>query len=59
MSELDKYECFGVPAHVWVNEEGIPKPEFTGSTRRNWVFREVALLGAEAMPSPQIETITR
>lgn len=55
MDELQNYECFGVPPHVWVNEEGIPRPQFTGSTRRNWVFREAAFLGAEAMPSPPLE----
>ena len=55
LHEKEQYVCFGVPSHVWVGDDGIPKPGFTGSTRRQWVFREAALLGAEAMPSPQLE----
>ena len=55
MHEQEQYECFGVPSHVWVGGDGNPKPRFTGSTRRHWVFREAAILGAEAMPSPPLE----
>lgn len=59
MHELEKYECFGVPSHVWVEDDGSLRPQFTESTRRNWVFRELALLGAEAMPSPPLEVENR
>ena len=55
MHELEQYECFGVPSHVWVGDEGIPRPQLPGSMRRHWVFREAALLGPEALPSPPLE----
>ena len=55
MHEQEQYECFGVPSHVRVGDEGIPRPQFIGSTRRHWVFREAALLGPEAIPSPHLE----
>jgi hypothetical protein len=54
MDELDQYECFGVPAHVWLDGDGAIAAAPSGSTRRNWVYREVAMLGAEAMPSPAL-----
>lgn len=59
MHELEKYECFGVPSHVWVEDDGHRRPVFTGSTRRNWLLREAALLGAEAIPSPPLEVENR
>jgi hypothetical protein len=54
MHEQEQYECFGVPSHVRIGEDGTPRPRLVGSTRRNWVFREAALLGAEAIPSPPL-----
>jgi len=48
--EQDSFECFGIPAHVWelppdsMHEERVP-----GANRRNWVHREMAMLGADAM----------
>ena len=58
MDELDKYECFGVPPHVWL-EDGTSAltPAASGSTRRNWVLREAAMLGIEATPSPALPEI--
>jgi hypothetical protein len=55
MHEQEQYECLGVPSHGWVGEDGTPRPQFAGSTRRHWVHREAALLGAEAIPSPPLE----
>jgi hypothetical protein len=53
--ELDRFECFGVPAHVWLDNEGTVIAAPSGSTRRNWVYRESAMmLGAEALPSPAL-----
>ena len=55
MDELEKYECFGVPAHVWVDDNAIVTVPAAGATRRNWVHREAAaMLGAEAIPSPTV-----
>ena len=52
MDELDKYECFGVPAHVWFDDNAVALAPASGLTRRNWVYREAAMLGIEAIPSP-------
>jgi hypothetical protein len=52
MDELDKYECFGVPAHVWVETDEIVVAPRSVAPRRNGVPREAAMLGAEAIPSP-------
>jgi hypothetical protein len=58
MNELDQYECFAIPPHVWSDEDTVaPRIEPQGWTRRNWVYREAAALGAEAMPSPGIDTL--
>jgi hypothetical protein len=54
MDELDRYECFGVPAHVWVDGDAVASTAVSGATRRNWVHREAAMLGMEAMPSPAL-----
>ncbi len=51
MHEQEQYECFGVPPHVCVETEGWSAPRPAGWSRRNWVLREAALLGAEAIPS--------
>ena len=59
MHEQEQYECFGVPSHVRVGDDGTAKLQFTGSTRRHWVFREAAILGAEAIPSPPLEAEPR
>lgn len=52
--EQQQYECFDIPAHVWVECDGTAAPTPAGWGRRNWVLREVADLGPEAMPSPPI-----
>lgn len=57
MNEQEQYECFAIPAHVWTDRDAIAEPRPAGATRRNWVYRAAATLGAEAMPSPGIETI--
>ena len=57
MKELEKYECFAIPAHVWTEQDAICAPQPAGWTRRNWVYRAAATLGAEAIPSPGIETL--
>jgi hypothetical protein len=57
MNELDQYECFAIPAHVWSEQDAIVRQQPQGWTRRNWVYREAAALGAEATPSPHIDTI--
>jgi hypothetical protein len=54
MDELEKYECFGVPAHVWVDDPSTLIAVHSGSTRRIRVYCEAAMLGAEAMPSPAL-----
>lgn len=54
MDELEKYECFGVPAHVWIEDDVVTLAPAAGSTRRNWVHREAAMLGIEAIPSPAL-----
>jgi len=54
MHELEKYECFGVPAHVWVEDDVIVVAASSGASRRNWVHREAAMLGIEATPSPAL-----
>lgn len=54
MDELEKYECFGVPAHVWIQDDVPVIAAASGTLRRNWVYREAAMLGAEATPSPAL-----
>ncbi len=54
--EQENYECFGIPAHVWSDPEVIAEVQPPGWPRRNRVYREAAMLGAEAMPSPLIHT---
>ena len=52
--EQRQYECFDIPAHVWVEMDGSAAPTPSGWGRRNWLLREVAHLGLEATPSPPI-----
>lgn len=54
MDELDKYECFGVPAHVWIQDDVVTVAPASATPRRNWIPREAAMLGIEAMPSPAL-----
>lgn len=51
-NELDRYECFGVPQHVHVEDNGSAARVPPGWGRRDWLLREAAHLGAEATPSP-------
>lgn len=48
------WECQGIPLPVSVEADGTPPPTPPGWGRRDWVFREAALLGAEAIPSPPL-----
>ena len=57
MTEQEKYECFGIPAHVWIDSDGPVVPKPAGWSRRSWVYREAAMLGAEAVPSPLVDTL--
>ena len=52
MDELENYECFGVPAHVWVEDDAIRLAPDSASSRRNSAVSETAMLGVEAIPSP-------
>jgi hypothetical protein len=55
MDELDKYECFGVPAHVWIEDDVVDlAPAGTALPRRRGIPLEAAMLGIEAMPSPAL-----
>ena len=50
--EQEQYECFAIPTHVLAEDAASePAPAVPGSNRRDWVMRELALLGAEAIPS--------
>ena len=52
--EQEQYECFDIPPHVWVESDGSAAPQLPGWSRRNWILREAADLGAEAIPSPPV-----
>jgi hypothetical protein len=54
MDELEKYECFGVPAHVRIPDDVVIVAPSGGSKQRNWIARESAMLGIEAVPSPAL-----
>jgi len=54
MDEQEQFECFGVPPHVRVEADGSAARVPPGWGRRDWLLREAALLGAEAMPSPPL-----
>ena len=57
MNEQEEFECFAIPAHVWTLQDAIVEQQPAGWTRRNWVYRDAASLGPEAIPSPLIETL--
>jgi hypothetical protein len=50
----ESWECQGIPFPVNVEADGTPAPTPPGWGRRDWVLREAALLGAEAIPSPPL-----
>ena len=50
LHEPDPFECFGVSPPVEAATEVSHTPPLPGSSRRNWVYREIAQLGAEAAP---------
>jgi hypothetical protein len=55
MDELDNYECFGVPAHVWIQDDVVVlEPAGVTTPRRIGSPVEAALLGIEAIPSPAL-----
>ena len=51
-NEQEPYECCGIPAHVMEVPPAIAaaKERLPGEGRRNWVYREIAMLGVEAIP---------
>jgi hypothetical protein len=51
MDELEKYECFGVPAHVW-SECGSAVSPVRPTQPRPAALPEGTLLGVEALPWP-------
>ena len=54
MDELDQFECFGIPTHVWevpADSASVPAP---AAIIRNCVYEAALLLGAEAIPSPAL-----
>jgi hypothetical protein len=57
MDELENYECFGVPAHVWLADDVISLAPAAGATRRTAVPGEAAMLGIEAIPSPALADV--
>lgn len=52
--EQEQYECFDIPAYVTADAESATLQRPPGWGRRNWILREVALLGIEATPSPPV-----
>ncbi len=52
IDEQEQFECFGVPNHVHVESDGSAARLPPGWGRRDWLMREAAMLGAEALPSP-------
>ena len=59
MEEQEKFECFAIPAHVWSQVDPIVEGQPAGWSRRNWVYRDAAVLGVEAIPSPLIDPYPR
>jgi hypothetical protein len=53
MDELDQYECFGIPTHVWEAPADSVLVPPQAAVIRSTVY-EAALLGAEAIPSPAL-----
>ena len=51
--DQDPFECFGVPSSALQEPAMAPEPEpeppMPGSSRRDWVYREMQL-GADAAP---------
>ncbi|MGZ5035448.1 MAG: hypothetical protein ACXWG1_08630 [Usitatibacter sp.] len=54
MTEQENFECFGLPEYIRLEHDGSIPREPAGWSRRNWVHREAAMLGAEAIPSPPL-----
>lgn len=56
MDELDQYECFGIPTHVWeVQADSVSVPAPLAAIRGTVYEAALALvLGAEAIPSPAL-----
>lgn len=56
MNEQEKFECFAIPPHVWTDQDLIQADvQPPGWSRRNWVYRDGASLGAVAMRSPLVD----
>jgi hypothetical protein len=51
--DQDPFECFGVPESVLREPALAPEPAppvLPGASRRDWVYREISQLGADAAP---------
>ena len=51
--DQEQLECFAVPASALKDPPLAPEEEkqsLPGSSRRNWVYREISQLGADAAP---------
>jgi hypothetical protein len=57
LKDQDPFECFGIPAHVWELPPEVPPEErVPGADRRNWVYREMAMLGVDATLGLEVMT---
>ena len=52
--EQEQFECFAIPPHVFVDGDAANDvtPPVLGLHRRDWLLRELDLLGPEATPAP-------
>jgi hypothetical protein len=51
--DQEQLECFAVPESTLKAPDLAPEREpnaFPGASRRNWVYREISQLGADAAP---------
>ena len=53
--DQDPFECFGIPSSALREPAMAAEPEaqahpLPGSSRRDWVYREISQLGADAAP---------
>ena len=50
----ESFECFGIPHPLSLEADGSLVPRPPGWNRRAWFLQDVALLGAEALPSSPV-----
>ena len=51
--DQEQLECFAVPQSTLTEPKMAPEaesPVFPGASRRDWVYREISQLGADAAP---------